>query len=302
MQSTVSQQKNINLEALPPAILNYVNGILKENQRLKNIENNYKTLQCEYEVLDEKYKKLIYQRFARSAEKLLNENNQHLLFDSEETINTEPVKTSQNEFEKIKSYTRKKAGRKPLDPKLPREERIIDIDETEKTCACGSKLTRIGEETSEKLQIIPPSIYVEKTIRPKYACRCCEGTEDEAKKTVRIAPVEPAIIPKSIASPSLLSCIMIQKFEDHLPYYRQEKQFQRIMVTISRQDMSNWQQQAYNRIKPLIDLMKEELKKGLVMKMDETPVQVFSTEGSGEKRHSETTNSHMWLALGGAPY
>ena len=80
---------------------------------------------------------------------------------------------------------------------------------------------------------------MDKTIRPKYACRSCEGTEDEGKPSVRIAPVEPAIIPRSIASPSLLSTVMIAKFEDHLPYYRQEKQFERIGVDISRQDMSS---------------------------------------------------------------
>jgi transposase len=75
---------------------------------------------------------------------------------------------------------------------------------------------------------------VEKIIRPKYACRCCEGTEDEYSPSVRMAPVEPLIIPKSIVTPGLLSCILIQKFEDHLPYYRQEIQFERIGVTISR--------------------------------------------------------------------
>ncbi|MDR2596979.1 MAG: transposase [Treponema sp.] len=67
---------------------------------------------------------------------------------------------------------------------------------------------------------------MEKTVRPKYACHCYEGTEDEELLTVRIAPVEPAIIPKSIASPSLLSTIITQKFKMHLPYYRQEKQFE----------------------------------------------------------------------------
>jgi len=68
-----------------------------------------------------------------------------------------------------------------------------------------------------------------------------KGTEDENKPTVRIAPAEPAMIPKSIASPSLLSTVFTQKFEMHLPYYRQEKQFEHIGAEISRQDMANWQ-------------------------------------------------------------
>jgi transposase len=65
------------------------------------------------------------------------------------------------------------------------------------------------------LVIIPPEIFVEKAVRPKYACRCCEGTEDEKKPAVRIAPVEPSIIPKGIVSPSLLSTIITQKFDIH---------------------------------------------------------------------------------------
>jgi transposase len=89
---------------------------------------------------------------------------------------------------------------------------------------------------------------------------------------------------------------MIQKYQDHLPFYRQEIQFERIGVTISRQDMSNWQQQAYNKLLPLFELLKKEVKSGPVMAMDETTVQVMGTEGK-----SDTSNSYMWLARGGPP-
>jgi transposase len=162
---------------------------------------------------------------------------------------------------------------------------------------CGAKLTKIGEEICEKLHIIPPSIYVEKIIRPKYACRECEGIETEGiEKTDRIAPVEPSIIPKSIVSPSLLSTIIVQKFEDHLPYYRQEKQFERIGVSISRQDMSNWQQQAFQKLSPLFELMEKVIKSGPILQMDETTVQVM-----GEEDRKDTRKSYMWVARGGPP-
>jgi len=75
----------------------------------------------------------------------------------------------ESEKQEIKSYTRNKPGRKPLDPNLRRVKEIIDIPEDEKTCACGEKMARIGEETSEKLEIIPQSVFVRKTMRPKYA-------------------------------------------------------------------------------------------------------------------------------------
>jgi transposase len=137
---------------------------------------------------------------------------------------------------------------------------------------------------------------VEKTVRPKYACRCCEGTEDEDKPVVRMAPVPPSIIPRSIASASLLSTIITQKFERHLPYYRQEKQFEQIGADISRQDMANWQQQAYGKLEPLFGLLKEAVKSGPVLQMDETTVQVI-----GEEERKDTQKSYMWLARGGPP-
>jgi transposase len=93
-----------------------------------------------------------------------------------------------------------------------------------------------------------------------------------------------------------LSTILIQKYEDHLPFYRQEKQFQRIGVTISRQDMSGWQQKAYKALTPLFVLLNETIKSGTVMQMDETTVQVIGEEG-----RSDTQKSYMWLARGGPP-
>jgi len=255
--------------------------------------NYIKELQYQYLEIKEQYDLLIYKKFARTAEQLLADENQHLLF----TTEAEAAETvEETEHETIKSYTRNKPGRKPLNPHLERRERMVDIPENEKICACGAALTRIGEETSENLQIIPQQIFVEKIVRPKYACRFCEGTEDEEKPSVRIAPVPPSIIPKSIASPSLLSTVFTYKFERHLPYYRQEELYEQIGAQISRQDMSNWQQQVYKKIFPLIELLKKAVQSGPVLQMDETTVQVIGEEGK-----SNTSKSYMWLACGGLP-
>jgi transposase len=224
-------------KTLDATVVDYINGLQNQIDKYKNDAVEYHN---KYLEIKERLDLLLYKRFGRSAEQILIDEKQRLLFEQETENPDEDEKSDAGELQTIKSFTRKKPGRKPLDPNLPREEIIIDISEEEKNCACGAQLTRIGEETSEKLHIIPPRIYVEKTIRPKYACRKCEGTEDEENKTVRIAPVPPSIIPRSIVSPSLLSTIIIQKFQDHLPYYRQERQFEYIGVTISRQDMSNW--------------------------------------------------------------
>jgi len=287
------------LGMLDVTIRDYINEQIKKietscEERIKEYQKTIKEYEFENLRLKEENAYLLYKRFGRSAEQLLADEKQPLLF-AEEEKNNKPA--DENEISEVRSFKRKKkAGRKAIDHKLPREERIVDIPEEEKKCACGANLTRIGEETSEKLHIIPPKIIVERITRPKYSCRCCEGTGDEEKKTIRIAPVEPSIIPRSIVSPSLLSTIIIQKYEDHLPYYRQEKQFKRIWVTISRQDMSNWQQKAYIKVSPLYKLLKETMKTGPVIQMDETPVQVMGEEG-----RKDTQESYMWLARGGPP-
>ena len=273
------QNAALNLEMLNPEVKNYI-------RELETFKNKYYTLKEQYDAL-------IYKKYVRSAEEIKDDKQQPLFYEEPEAVSVSEEKSEKLE---IKSYTRKKSGRKPLDPNLRRVEEIVDIPEEEKTCACGTQMTKIGEETSEKLEIIPQSIYVTKTIRPKYACRHCEGTEDEDKPVVRIAPVPPSIIPRSIASASLLSYIMIHKYQDHLPFYRQELQFQRIGFEISRQDMSNWQQQVYEKLIPLLTLMKETVKSGPVIQMDETTVQVMGEEGK-----EDTKKSHMWLARGGPP-
>jgi len=289
------------LETLDATIRDYINNCINEikaeyEQKIKSLNADLKESEYKYLEIKERYDLLIYKRFGRSAEQLKVDTTQGLLF-TEEPEQSVNVEVEPEECIEVKPYTRKKCGRKPLDPNLPREERIIDIPESDKKCTCGADLTRIGEESKENLHVIPPRIYVERTIRPKYACRSCQGVEEEGiKPTVKIAPVEPSIIPRSIASPSLLSTIMIQKYEDHLPFYRQEIQFQRIGAMISRQDMANWQQQVFFRLKPLFELMTEMLKSGPVIQMDETTVQVM-----GEQGRSDLEKSWMWLARGGPP-
>ena len=272
-------QNAIQYETLNPAVLNYIREL--------------ETFRYKYFALKEQYDAMMYKKYVRSAEELSKSQQQSLF-----TEEAGPETPEENETEKqeIKSYTRKKPGRKPIDPNLRRVEVIVDIPEEEKICSCGEKLTRIGEESSEKIEIIPQSIFVNKIIRPKYACRHCEGTADENSPVVRIAPVPPTIVPRSIAGASLLSYIMIHKYQDHLPFYRQEVQFKRLGIEISRQDMCNWQQQIYENLLPLFKLLEKIIKTGTVMRMDETTLQVMGEEG-----RSDIQKSCMWLARGGPP-
>ena len=160
---------------------------------------------------------------------------------------------------------------------------------------CGCQLTRIGEEVSEKLDIIPQKIQVIRTIRPKYACRACEGVEDEGP-TVKIASMPPQIIPQGIVTPGLLAYILTNKFEDGLPFYRQQKMFDRLGVDISRGVMSAWALRAAETCVPLIELVHNHILSGSLINMDESPVQVLLEPG-----RKNTSKSFMWVARGGPP-
>ncbi len=212
-----------------------------------------------------------------------------------EDSNEEPVSEPQPEKVDVPAHTRKKAGRKPLPADLPRVDIVHDIPEDEKQCACGSELSRIGQEILEQLNYIPARLEVLRHIRPKYACKTCEGVETEGA-TVKIAPALKQIIEKSIASPGLLAHIITAKFVDALPFYRQEKQFARLGYEISRSNMANWTIQLRERIEKLLGLLRLSILSGPLIQIDETTLQVLK-----EKGRSPTSKSYMWVMRGDAP-
>ena len=197
----------------------------------------------------------------------------------------------------VREYKRRKCGRKKLSDELPRKEIIIDIPEEEKICACGARLVKVGEDRSERLQVIPAQIYVEVTVRPKYACKNCEGSGDEDKPVFRQMPAPKNIIQKSIATSGLLSFVFINKYCNHMPYYRQEKAFERRLIDISRADMDNWQLLVYEKLKPLEKILLRHIKKGRLLNMDETTVRVLHYDDAEKNQNRQ--KSYIWVAIGG---
>jgi len=247
----------------------------------------------EIERLKDEIRLLRKALFAPKSEKRIEEDSPQLpLFDMPE--NPQEEETEEEEVV-ITTHSRKKKGRKPLPPHLDRFEIIHDIPEEDKTCACGCKLSKISEEVSEKLDIIPAQIRVIRHIRPQYACKGCEGALDDSK-SVKIAPVPIQIIPKGLATAGLLAHVLIGKFCDGLPFYRQEKQFLRMKIEIPRQTMCNWAMLVAQRCKPLLELLHTEVRSGPLINGDETTVQVLNEPG-----RKNTSKSYMWVFRGGAP-
>lgn len=138
--------------------------------------------------LQEELRLALYQRFAPKSEKI--SKDQLDLFNEAEVEAQKPEAGEEPEDTTVPEHKRKKGGRCKLPEHLPRTGIEHDIPEEEKQCPCGCMKSRIGEETSEQLNIIPAKVEVLQHVRFKYACRSCEGVEDEGK-TVAVAPVPP---------------------------------------------------------------------------------------------------------------
>jgi len=250
--------------------------------------------------LEEQVRLLKALQYAAKSEKARPSQveEQYSLFDEAElaTMQAEsPEDAEETEATEIPAHTRRKKGRRPIAESYLRVEVVHDIPEQDKVCPCGCQLTRIGEEVSEKLDIIPQKIQVVRHIRPKYACRACEGVEDEGA-TVKTAPLPPQLIPQGIVTSGLLAYILINKFCDGLPFYRQSSMFDRLGVDISRATMSGWALRTAEACEPLLKLLHREIRSGPIINLDETTVQVLKEPG-----RKNTSKSYMWVARGGPP-
>lgn len=175
--------------------------------------------------------------------------------------------------------------RAPLPEQLPRVEVIVDLTDEDKICdCCQNPLHQMGESSSEALEFVPAHIKVIKTIRPKYACRQCEKDGIEGVVKSAVMPATP--IPKSIATPSLLSQIITCKYQFGLPLYRQETMLGDIGIELSRQTMSSWMLRCAELLSPLYQRLKEALLSQSVIHADETPLKVIN---------ADKATSYMWL-------
>ena len=195
----------------------------------------------------------------------------------------------------VRPHHRQPRGRKPLPEGLERVVIEHDLPEAQKQCGCGALMSRIGEKSSEQLDIIPAQVRVLRHVRPTYACRLCDGEHSGPGEVLKRAPAPPQMIPKSIASPGLLAHVLVSKFEDALPFYRQEKQFRRLGVQIPRATMCHWALEVARRCEGLLELLWKQVLCGPLVQVDETPVQVLKEPG-----RAASTKSSMWVFLGGS--
>jgi transposase len=277
---------------LPCDVIQLQTMVLDLYAQMEEMSRNH---EVENRLLRERIHQLQYQLYSGKSEKLSRLDDgycQSFLFSE---LAEEEKETIVEEIS-IAPHKRKRRGRKRLSESILRVEVEHDLSEEEKRCGCGCEMSRMGQEISEQLEMQPPRVWVMRHIRYKYACKNCEGLEnDEGEGAVKIAAAPLQLIPKSIATPSLLSHILVSKFSDSLPFYRQERQFLRLGVKISRASMCSWAMKVSEKVKPLLDLLRVEVLSGPLIQIDETTVQVLS-----EPDRSARSKSYMWIYRGGA--
>ena len=244
-------------------------------------------------LLVEEVQWLKSQLFGRSSEKSMADvsPDQRMLFNEAEVLAAIAAADAQQSTQSVAAHERNaKPGRKAIPEKFPRQQIIHDIPENEKVCPVdGKPLVRIGEEVSEQYEYTPPKLIVLQHVRPKYASGCDHGG-------VKIAPVPLQLLPKSMASPSLLAHITTAKFVDGLPLTRQSKQFERLGLDIGAGTMGVWMNTiGGEKVVPIINLMNEAMLEEPYLHCDETPLQVLKSAKAPSSEH------YMWVRAAGPP-
>jgi transposase len=169
-------------------------------------------------------------------------------------------------------------GRLPED--LPRVERVIEPESTLCPCGCG-EMARIGEDRSERLDVVPARLRVLVTIRPRYACRRCAAA-------VVQAPAPARLIEGALPTEGLIAHVLVSKYADHAPLYRQSQILARAGVDLHRSTLADWVGKAAFHLAPVVDRLAEHLKTSGKLFMDETPAPVLDP-GRGR-----TKTGYLW--------
>lgn len=275
------------LDALDPqqmrqALLGLLAAMASKDEQLERQTREVAFKQALVDKLTHELAVLKRLKFAATSEKFcagLSAEQKSLL---EETVDADIAETS-GEIERASRSDKGKKDkqspkREPLPPHLPRRDVHHEPEST--ACGCGCQMKRIGQDVSEKLDYEPGVFTVERHVRGKWACARCQ-------KLVQ-APVAPHIIDKGIPTAGLLAQVLVAKFLDHLPLYRQEHIFKRAGMAIARSTLAQWVGECGAQLQPLVDALSAELLRHAVLHADETPV------GMLKPGNKKTHKAYIW--------
>lgn len=275
------------IEELKATIASQDTTIASLNGTIDSLKSDNEYLKNNNDLLREENAYLKRKLFGTRSEKMSYSQDQLSLFDEAEN-ECEP------ELLEDISYTRAKKKQKgTLDIKLANlkhVKKVYDIDAKERICdECGSQLSYAGEEfVRHEVVYEPAKLYVKDIYRKTYECRNCRKN---GKSVMFKSGTPKPVIPHSFASPSVLSQVIIDKYVNHMPLYRQESEWKRLGLQLSRTTMANWIIIAAKEyFIPIVDRMHELMIQESHIHCDETPVQVLNEPGK-----KATSQSYMWV-------
>jgi len=266
-------------EALKALVLAKHSESLEQHKQLTSNTHEIEHLK----LVIEKYRRMI---FGRKSEKLTGELEQ-LEFRLEELETAQAAEeaaqaateAAQPPTTQTDSKRRSRPARKPLPEDLPRE--VVTHLPAHSCCPdCGGALRQFGEDVSEQLERIPASFKVIRHVRPKFACAGCESVVEAP------APARP--IDRGLPGPSLLAHVLVSKYADHLPLYRQSQIYVREGVDLDRSTLAGWVGAASELLTPLVDEIKKHVLAAAKIHADDTPVPVLAP-GNGK-----TKTGRLW--------
>jgi transposase len=267
------------LDALHPHELKVL--ILSQHEQLLSKDEQLQSRDNEIEHLKLLIAKLRRMQFGRKSEKLDRQIEQlELRLDELQATPAENTAASHTSarIAPIANVAAKPA-RKPLPEHLPREVRTYRPKQ--QACPdCGGKLKPLGEDVSEILEYVPAHFQVIRQVRPKLACACCERIVQAA------APSRP--IERGIAGPGLLAHVLVSKYCDHLPLYRQSEIYAREGVELERSTLANWVGGTSALLAPLVEELRRHVLSANKLHADDTPVPVLAP-GNGK-----TKTGRLW--------
>lgn len=222
--------------------------------------------------------KLRHMMFGKKSEKIVIKLEQ-LEFGLEEEETTQAEMEAVLDSVSPAKEPKTRPERKPLPEHLDREV-VRHVPGHDCCLDCGSKLRHFGDDVSEQLEYIPDSFKVIRHVRPKFSCTGCDRVVE--------APAPSRPIERGLAGPGLLAHVIVSKFSDHLPLYRQSEIYARQGVEISRSTLAGWVGGASDLLSPLVDAIQKHVLVGRKLHADDTPMPVLSP-GNGK-----TKTGRLW--------
>jgi transposase len=249
-------------------------------EELLEINKKQESLINEMQFQIDQFKRLL---FGAKRERFVQDHDENQMTLPFEVEQEEAPEKEQEVITYVREKTKRKnhPGRLALPAHLPVEEIVIEPEEDTSEMEC------IGKEVTDLLELVPAKLFIKRYIRPKYI----KPTDESAlnhEGVIAELPVFP--IEKGIAGPGLLAQIMVDKFVDHLPIYRQIERFKREEIRIPSSTINGWQESICNLLEPLYDTFKHRVLSQGYLQVDETPIQVLDKAKKGK-----THRGYHWV-------